>query len=229
VRVADPDRSQQLLADAIRGALADAIRSAGRTVRFRAGHVLFVEGDLPERVFILEEGWAILSVAGEEGKEVVLGIVGPGDLLGEVSIFDDGTRSATATTLSDLVATVAPTSTLRDAANDIVLARGMITILIARLRNADRQRSEFATVSTPGRVARRLLELCERFGEPTPEGLRITLQLSQEQLANWCGASREATVKALSSLRARGIVSTSRRSVLITDLAALRRQAYGRV
>jgi CRP-like cAMP-binding protein len=191
--------------------------------------VLFVEGDLPERVFIVEEGWAILSVAGDEGKQVVLGIVGPGDLLGEVSIFDDGTRSATATTLSDMVATVAPISTLRDAANDIVLARGMITILIARLRNDDRQRGEFATESTSGRVARRLLELSDRFGEPTPDGLRITLPLSQEQLANWCGASREATVKALASLRARRIVSTSRRSVLITDPAALRRQAYGRV
>ena len=217
----DSDGSQQLLADAIRG--------AGRAVRFRAGHALFVEGDLPERVFILEEGWVILSLAGDEGKEVVLGIAGPGDLLGEVSIFDNGTRSATATTLSDVVATVAPIATLRDAANDIVLARRMITILIARLRNADRQRGEFATVSTPGRVARRLLELSDRFGEPTPEGLRITLQLSQEQIANWCGASREATVKALASLRARGIVSTSRRSVLITDLAGLRRQAYGRL
>jgi CRP/FNR family cyclic AMP-dependent transcriptional regulator len=220
VPVAAAANSQELLGEAV--------RREGRSVQFGAQHVLFVEGDLPERVFILESGWVILSVARDDSKEIVLGIAGPGDILGEVSIFDDRGRSATAVTLSPVIATVAPIATLRAAADDIALAREMIAVLIARLRNADRQRSEFATVPVQGRVARRLLELGDRFGEPVEEGVRIGLPLSQEQLANWCGASRESTVKALASLRALRIISTSRRSMVITDQAGLRRSAIGR-
>src|SRR5579871_5912715 len=88
--------------------LAEAIRREGRPVAFGDHHVLFVEGDRPERVILVEQGWALLSCTGEGGKQVVLGIAGPGDVLGEVSIFDDGLRSATATALTDLAATVAP-------------------------------------------------------------------------------------------------------------------------
>ena len=78
-----------------------------------------------------------------------------------------------------------------------------------------------------GRVAWRLHELSERFGEATGDGIEVELPLSQEQLASWCGASREATVKALAALRTLGCISTGRRSVLIRDLEALGRHAQG--
>ena len=68
--------------------------------------------------------------------------------------------------------------------------------LATRLRDADRKRLQFATLDTLGRVAERLLELSERFGQPTSEGVAVEMPFSQEQLASWCGASREATVKA---------------------------------
>jgi CRP-like cAMP-binding protein len=74
-----------------------------------------------------------------------------------------------------------------------------------------------------------LLELSERFGHQTEEGISVELPLSQEQLAGWCGASRESTVKALSSLRALGCLTTGRRHVLISDLEALRRHAQGSI
>ncbi len=208
--------------------LADAIRRAGRKVGFGDHQTLFVEGDRPERVILIDEGWVLLSCTGDNAKQIVLGVCGPGDVLGEVSIFDEGLRSATASTLTAVTATVSPIAALRDAIDDIAVAREMIGMLVARLRNADRQRIELATVATPGRVARRLLELSDRFGEPDGNGIRLALPLSQEQLANWCGASREATVKALASLRSLQIISTSRRSVLIRDPEALRRFAAGR-
>jgi CRP-like cAMP-binding protein len=73
-----------------------------------------------------------------------------------------------------------------------------------------------------------LLELGDQFGESTDDGIAVELPLSQEQLASWCGASREATVKALASLRALGCVTTGRRSLHIRDVEALRRHADGR-
>ena len=85
---------------------------------------------------------------------------------------------------------------------------------------------EFAALDTLGRVAWRLQELSERFGEQTTEGIEVELPLSQEQLASWCGASREATVKALAALRTLGCIATGRRSVLIRDVDAMRRHTY---
>jgi CRP-like cAMP-binding protein len=100
-------------------------------------------------------------------------------------------------------------------------------MLAARLRDADRKRLEFAALDTLGRVAWRLLELSERFGHEGEEGISVELPLSQEQLAAWCGASRESTVKALTSLRGLGCIATGRRHVVIRDLEGLRLRARG--
>jgi CRP/FNR family cyclic AMP-dependent transcriptional regulator len=82
-------------------------------------------------------------------------------------------------------------------------------------------------LETLGRVAWRVLELGEQFGRDGEDGLVVELPLSQEQLASWCGASREATVKALAALRTLGCVTTGRRTVTILDADALRRHAGG--
>ena len=79
-----------------------------------------------------------------------------------------------------------------------------------------------------GRVARRLLELSDRFGERTGDGISVQLPLSQEQLASWCGASREPTVRGLRALRSLNCIAIGRRHLVIRDLDALRRYAQGR-
>jgi CRP/FNR family transcriptional regulator, cyclic AMP receptor protein len=159
----------------------------------------------------------------------VLGVRGPDDVIGDLSALDGAPRSATALALGNVEATVAPVSALTRALTDPATARELLRILAARLRDADRKRLEFAALDTLGRVAWRLQELGERFGEETTEGIEVELPLSQEQLASWCGASREATVKALAALRSLGCIATGRRTVLIRDAHALRRHAYGAV
>ena len=195
--------------------------------QFGAGQALFVEGDSAERVFVLESGWVLLSCAGPDGREVVLGLRGPGDVIGDMSILDGEPRSATALALAPIEAVVAPASALTAAVAEPEVAQAMIRVLAARLRDADRKRVEFSSLDTLGRVAWRLLELSERFGTPTDEGIVVELPLSQEQLASWCGASREATVKALASLRSLGTITTGRRRVVITSAEALSRHARG--
>lgn len=219
VPVSTPTESRELLADALRG--------EGRRVQFRRGQALFTEGDLAERVFVIERGWVMISSIAPGGREIVLGVRGPGDVIGDLSALDGAPRSATALAIGDVEATVAPGSTLTRALADAATAMELLKILAARLRDADRKRLEFAALDTLGRVAWRLQELGERFGEETAEGLEVELPLSQEQLASWCGASREATVKALASLRSLGCITTGRRSVVIRDAQALQRHAYG--
>ena len=103
----------------------------------------------------------------------------------------------------------------------------LLQLVTGRLRDADRKRVECAAYDIPGRVARRLVELAERFGEPDGQGVRIAVALSQDELAGWVGASREAVAKALRVLRDRGFVTTGRRTMTVLDLDGLRRRAGG--
>ena len=157
----------------------------------------------------------------------MLGLRGPGDVIGDLSVLDGAARSATALAVGDVEATVAPGATLMRALSDAATAMALLRVLASRLRDADRKRLEFAALDTLGRIAWRLEELSERFGEDTADGIEVELPLSQEQLASWCGASREATVKALAALRTLGCIATGRRSVVIRDIQALRRHANG--
>jgi CRP/FNR family transcriptional regulator, cyclic AMP receptor protein len=209
--------------------LAGALRNEGRRVRFRRGQALFTEGDLADRVFVIERGWVTITSIAPGGREIVLGLRGPGDVIGDLSALDGAPRSATALAAGEVEATVAAGSALTRALTDATTAMELLRVLASRLRDADRKRLEFAALDTLGRVAWRLQELAERFGERTVDGIEVELPLSQEQLASWCGASREATVKALAALRTLGCISTGRRSVVIRDIEALRRHAYGAV
>ena len=87
--------------------------------------------------------------------------------------------------------------------------------------------AECAAYDIAGRVARRLVELAARCGEPDEHGVRIAVALSQDELAGWVGASREAVAKALRVLRSRGYVSTGRRAMTVLDIDGLRRRAGG--
>lgn len=209
------------------GLLAGVLRSEGRPVTLRRGQALFTEGDRGGRAFLIERGWVMLSSVAPSGREVVLGLRGPGDVIGELSALDDAPRSASGVAVGQVNAVVAPGSAVLGALSDQAVAMDLLRVLAVRLRDADRKRLEFASLDTLGRVAWRLRELSERFGVQAVDGIEIELPLSQEQLASWCGASREATVKALAALRSLGCISTGRRSVLIRDGEALRRHAEG--
>jgi CRP/FNR family transcriptional regulator, cyclic AMP receptor protein len=207
--------------------LGEALRRDGHLVRFRRGQALFTQGDRAERVFVIERGWVIISCVAPGAREIVLGLRGPGDVIGELSSLDGEPRSATALAVGEVAAIVAPASVLTRALRDADIANELIRVLAVRLRDADRKRLEFASLDTLGRVAWRLLELGEQFGEAGADGITVELPLSQEQLASWCGASREATVKALAALRTLGCVTTGRRTLHILDVEALRRHAGG--
>jgi CRP/FNR family transcriptional regulator, cyclic AMP receptor protein len=151
---------------------------------------------------------------------------GPGDLLGEMSAIDGEPRSATVTTLEPVEALLVPGSAFAAfLERQPRVALALLRMMAARLRYADASQAGFATHDVLGRVAFRLVELCERFGATAEGGIEIELPLSQEELASWTGASREAVSKALHLLRSLKIVETGRRRVVVRDLEALRARA----
>lgn len=220
----EPEEFMARLAPADRASLT----SRARTRRWPAGASLFLEGERSATVVVVVSGRVKVFSLTEQGEEIVLAVRGPGALLGELSAVDGAPRGASVAALEPVVALVLPVAAflefLRDhAAAAIVL----LQMIVDRLRDSDRKRVEFAAYDTAARVARRLVELAERFGEPDAHGVRITVALSQDELAGWVGASREAVAKALRALRERGHLTTGRRTMTVLDMEGLRRRGGG--
>ena len=203
-----------------------AFQTASHSRRFPRGTTLFNEGESSDKVVVVVSGRVKISFFTNDGREIVLGVRGPGEILGELSALDGEPRSATATALEDVDSLIVTTDAFRAfIETHPKVALRLLETISRRLRDADDKRIEFGALDTVGRVAKRLIELASRFGEETGEGLRISVALSQQDLAGWTGASREAVSKAMQTLRTRGWIETHRRGVTILDLDSLRRRA----
>lgn len=204
----------------------DALRSIARKRTFPAGSTMLLEGDLSASVLLVESGRVKISSFTEDGREIVLALRDAGDLLGELSVLDGEPLSATAAALDEVSASAIPAEAFKEFLRTHAAASlALLEIVSRRLRDADRKRIEFGAYDSIGRVARRLLELADRFGEPDGDGVLIPLPLSQEEIAGWTGSSREAVSKALRTLRERGLVETGRKEIRIFDIATLRKRA----
>jgi CRP/FNR family cyclic AMP-dependent transcriptional regulator len=198
----------------------------GRRRRYDAGATLFHEGEVTDRVVLLLGGRAKVSTVTEDGKEVMLGVRDPGDVLGEFSALDGQPTSANVIAMEPVEALVVDAAAFRTwLAGHPAAALVLLEMVLARLRDADRKRVEFSAHDTVGRVARRLYELAERFGVDRGGVVEIELPLTQDELAAWTGASRVGVSQALKALRDRGWVETRRRSITILDMDALKRRA----
>jgi CRP-like cAMP-binding protein len=195
--------------------------------RYRKGAPVFLEGDRSDHVLVIVEGRVRVSVAAADGRDLVIAVRGPGELLGELAAIDrDEPRSASAFALEALVVQVVPAVDFEAFLESSPRAAiALLRTLTRRLRETSRTQMEFGSYDTVARVARRLDELATTHGEPGDDGIVIGLPLTQEELAGWIGASRESVARAMRVLRDRGVVTTSRRRIVVHDPAALRR--YG--
>ncbi|MGW4094050.1 Crp/Fnr family transcriptional regulator [Nocardia sp. NPDC004750] len=201
----------------------NALLEVGIRCQWPAGTVLMHEGERSEHVVVIEIGRVKVTSAAASGKQALLAIRGPGDLIGEFSAIDGRARSATVTALSSVTATSVPGSAFRDLLiGDGKIAFTLLQVVVNRLREADIQRLEFGAYSVTERIARLLIDYARRYGERGDDRVTIALALSQEELAHAAGASREAVSKSLKRLRDLGAVRTGRRRVelLRPDLLA---------
>lgn len=200
------------------------MRSAGAVRRFRAGDALFREGDDPFEVVLLESGSVKLTKLSEGGSEIVLDLREPGAVIGELSAIDRLPRSATATAVSDVeIVTITVDRFIEFLDRHPDAHRRLLVHVVARLRFADGRQLELVSSDALGRVCARLDESLARSDVETPsDGVRFDLGLTQTELAQWCGLSREAVVKALHRLRDLGWIATDGSMITVHDLAALR-------
>ena len=199
------------------------LEQLGSVRRYKRGDVLFHQGDDAGAVLVILTGHVKAAML-SDGREVILAFPGPGELLGELSAVDGQPRSGTVRAVDEVEALVIPGSAFRAVLEHRPrIAFVLLRSVIERLRTADRQRVDYAVNDVCVRVAGRLVELCDRFGSEDGAGVEIGLSLTQDELAAWAGASREAVAKAMALLRTLGWVQTERRRILVLDLDSLRR------
>ncbi|MDR2702876.1 MAG: Crp/Fnr family transcriptional regulator [Cellulomonadaceae bacterium] len=188
---------------------------------------LFSEGEPGDRLYIIGSGKIKLGRRAADGRENLLAILGPGEMLGELTLFDPGSRTATATAIADTTVYELNHSDLVEWINaHPPVAIRLLTALAGRLRHTNDVMGDLVFSDVPGRVAKALLDLAQRFGEPSAEGgLRVAHDLTQEELAQLVGASRETVNKALADFAARGWVQRDGRAIILKDIARLERRA----
>ena len=184
----------------------------------RGGEVLFTEGDAGDAFYVIEHGRIEISAHSHDGRKLTLDILRDGDMFGEIALFG-GDRTATATALTDCaLRRIRRGEVMAALRRRPELALDFIDLLCDRLRVLSRKLEERAFQPVPVRIASRLLHLDARLG-----GASGAVAVSQADLADFVGATREAIAKTLAVWRGRNWVTLSRGAIRIVDRAALER------
>ncbi len=194
--------------------------------RFERGEVIFHEGRPGDSLYVIVSGKVKLGRTSADGRESLISILGPGEMFGELSLFDPGPRLTSAMVVADVELISLGNNDLRGFILDHPeVAMQMLAGLAHRLRRTNEGMSDLVFTDVPGRVAKALLDLSRRFGRKTDHGVKVSHDLTQEELAQLVGASRETVNKALADFAQRGWLSLGAKSVTLIDLERLRRRA----
>ncbi len=196
-----------------------ALRASMVALKLNKGQILFIEGQEGDRLYVVVHGKIKLGTTSADGRENLLSILGPGEMFGELSLFDPEPRTSTATAVTD----ARLVSLAHDAVMGLVTSSPQTSLellrrLAQRLRKSNEVLADLVFADVPGRVAKAIMDLGERFGVQKEDGLHVNHDLTQEELAQLVGASRETVNKALADFASRGWVKLEPRAVLVTDV-----------
>jgi len=186
------------------------------------GASVFREGDQGDQLYFIVSGKVKLGRTSPDGRESLLAILGPG----EMALFDPSPRTATATAVSE----TRLAGLRNESLNTLLRTRPevsaqLLQALARRLRRTNDSLSDLVFSDVPGRVAKALLDLADRFGRPATDGVLVAHELTQEELAQLVGASRETVNKALAEFVQRGWLRLEARAVVILDMQRLRQRS----
>ena len=213
----DPDvRSSQEAADfeflrplSIFDGLGDsALLRLGRELQTRelhCGDIVFYQGDPGATCYLIQQGRVRIFLLDEDGHELSVRVLGPGELIGEMALFDNQPRSASAVAMTEIRLLILHQDMLRHALREHPdFAVNLLQTLSKRLRQSNEQAGQLASMTVEDRVLRQIEKFAEWTGKPTPTGTRITMPLNQSDLASLVGTSRESVNRALRNLRIQG-------------------------
>jgi CRP-like cAMP-binding protein len=191
--------------------------------KYGRGDIIFVKDDPGESMFIVEDGAVRIYVPGTQGADLTLAVMQPGEFFGDLSLLDGRPRSASAEAARN-----ATLLTLeREDLTELLQSRphaalAILTVIAGRLRETDQMASDLAFLDVSGRLARRLLDLAASNGKRREDGVLINSTITQEELANMIGVTRESVNRNLGMFRRLGLISREGRRIVVLDEAGLR-------
>ena len=189
------------------------------------GSVILFQDDPGDSLFVLRSGRVKVVLIGEDGREVILGVLEPGAHFGELALIDDQPRSAHVIAMEDANLLILRREDFRRRveANPSV-AWALLTELSRRLRRADVKIGGLVLLDVPGRIARLLLDLADETGNET-----IEKPLTHQTIAQMIGASRETVSRAMKEFQDAGLITVERRRISVGDRDALEKRSQVRM
>jgi CRP/FNR family transcriptional regulator, cyclic AMP receptor protein len=188
-------------------------------------HTFYAAGEPGQHLYFIVGGKVKLVHCSAEGREQLVALLGPSDIFGALSTLDPSPRTATAVTLTEAdVVSIDREQLLARISDRPRIAEQLLRILAQRLRRTNDDVVDLMAIDVPGRVARQLLSMAQRFGVWEVCGLRVAHDLTQREFALLVGAGREAVNRSLADFVHRGWIQLEGKSVLILDPQRLRRR-----
>ncbi|MEX2558228.1 MAG: Crp/Fnr family transcriptional regulator [Actinomycetota bacterium] len=223
------DRKQLISGVALFSSLPESDREAlaGSLVRqsYDRGDTVFRQGDTGAHLYLVENGRVKITTLAPDGREAFVAIIGPGQVFGELSLFIEQQRTADARTMEPTVLHALAHDDFRPYVTaHPEVAWELLRVLVLMVRRQDQAIQDMVFLDVGGRVARRLLDLAAQHGEPDNLGIRVKVPITQEELAQMVGASRESVNKAVGSFMDRGWVALDGRNYVILDEGSLKKR-----
>jgi adenylate cyclase len=204
--------------------LAAGLRERVQRRSFPAGTYLTREGEPADAMFVIERGLVRVSRTSRQGRELVLGLLGAGDTLGELGVLEaTGARTADAIAVDATMCVALTKDDLRGVIRkNPELGLRLLATLVDYIRRKDDELADIAFLDLPGRLAHKLLQLAARHGEPVEGGVRIGVRLPQSELAAMVGASRENVNRVLGRFVDEGAITLDRGAITIVNADRLK-------
>ncbi len=179
--------------------------------------VILFEDDPGDALYVVATGQVKVVLIGEDGREVILSVLGEGEFFGEMALIDDEPRSAHVIAMEDSTLVVLRREDFTNILMQVpAIALALLKELSRRLRRVDEKVGSLVLLDVNGRVAQLLLELADEEG-----GERITRRLTHHTIAQMIGSSRETVSRTMRDLVDKGLIHISRKDITIKDRAAL--------
>jgi CRP/FNR family transcriptional regulator, cyclic AMP receptor protein len=193
-------------------------------VTFRKGELIYSPYDRGEAMYLVADGRVRLYRSAPDGRQLTLAMMDDGMAFGQLSALDSPTHDSYAEAMTECVLRVVRVADLeRAVAEHPQMAVNLLRTLAQRLHDAEDQIESLAFRGVPARLAAKLLELMERYGRVTRDGIRIDERFTHMQLAEMIGTSRETLTKVINELREAGLIDIRERMVWVLDVDGLER------
>ncbi len=196
---------------------------------FAAGHLIFAKGEPGDSMMIVASGRVKIASTSEDGDEIILNIIEPGQVFGEMALLDGRERSADATAQSQTLLLKLTRRAFIDFLNEHpIVAVALMEVLCARIRRTTEQVEDAMFLNLPSRLLRRVEELARSYGRRSGKSVEIVHGLSQQEIGETLGVTRESINKQFRAWRELGLIELRRGRILVKDMDALIEEVHGR-